>query len=131
MIHHIPVHHILDTGITSTTRNNEIMSTTYTQQASFIQVINEIISHMVYHVHNGKCTLVYTFEKSILLENPIKFENHQYDWIDKVTFNPETRKLEYICSSIDAQLIQSIPVNTQSVLLLTKVHNQIIQETSK
>lgn len=103
---------------------------TYIKQASFIQVINEIISHMVYHVHNGKCTLVYRFEKSILLDNPIKFENHQYDWIDGATFNPETRKLEYLCST-DAPIIQSIPVNTQSIILLTKVHNQIIQETQQ
>ena len=104
---------------------------TYIPQASFIQVINDIISHMIYHGHNGKCMLIYRFEKAILLNDPIKFENHEYDWIDEITFNPETRKLEYLCSSIDSELIQSIPVNTQSPELLNKVHNQIIQETLK
>ena len=102
---------------------------TYTQQASFIQVINDIVSHMVYQGHGKENIMSYRFEKSILLDNPIIFENHPYHWIDVITFNPETRKMEYICST-DYGVVQNIPVNTQPPKILEKVHQEIILETS-
>lgn len=96
-------------------------------QIPFIQVINEIISHLEYKPYTG--SLLYRFEKSIELTHDISFENNQYHWIDEVQLNLITRKLEYVCSTIDSKHIGNIPVNTQSPSLLQNVLNQMKFET--
>lgn len=98
-------------------------------QTPFIQVINEIISHLEYKPYTG--SLLYRFEKSIELPNDISFENNQYHWIEKVQLNLITRKLEYVCSTRDSEHIEYIPVNTQSPSLLQTVLAQIKFETQK
>ena len=98
-------------------------------QIPFIQIINEVVSHLKYHSYSG--ILPYRFEKSIELPNDISFENNHYHWIDEVQINPTTRKLEYVCSTRDSEHIEYIPVNTQSPSLLQTVLAQIKFETQK
>ena len=96
-------------------------------QIPFIQIINEVISHLEYQLYSG--TLLYRFENSIKLPKEILFEGNYYHWIDEVGINPETGKLEYTCSTIDSEHIGNIPVNTQSPELLQTVLAQIKFET--
>ena len=101
-------------------------------QIPFIQVINEIIFHLEYKPYTG--SLLYLFEKSIELTHEVLFEKQLYHWIhwiDGVSFNLQTRKLEYICSSTDSQIVQSIPVNNLSPEILQIVYKRMKSETQK
>ena len=101
-------------------------------QIPFIQIINEILSHLKYQPYSG--TLLYRFEKSIELTHEVLFEKQLYHWIhwiDEVSFNLQTRKLEYICSSTDSQIVQSIPVNNLSPEILQIVYKRMKSETQK
>lgn len=96
-------------------------------KTTLIETINDIVTYMVYHGKEGIMT--YKFQESLPLHRAIHFEHHFYNRIDGVAFNPETRKMFYICST-DQDIEQKyIPVNTQIPGILNKVHQRIIQET--
>lgn len=97
-------------------------------QISFLQVINEIISHLEYQLYSG--TLLYRFKQSIELPKET-FKDHHYHWIEEIGINPETGKLEYTCSTIDSKHIKCIPVNTLAPELLQTVLNRMKSETQK
>jgi len=101
-------------------------------QTPFLKVINEILSHLNYSPNIG--ALYYRFEKSIELTHEVLFEKQLYywiHWIDEVSFNLQTRKLKYICSSTDSQIVQSIPVNNLSPEILQIVYKRMKSETQK
>lgn len=92
---------------------------------TLIQTINEIITHLTLQDSGD---IFYRFINGIQLNKDITYEGNTYHWIDEIRYNPQTRKLNYLCTSKDSEIIGLVPVNTQSPILLQKVYNQIINE---
>ena len=102
---------------------------TETAKLSFIQVVNDIISHMKYK--EPEEVLFYRFEQPIKLEPQITYEGKHYDQIEMIVYFPFWRKLSYVCHDPDptrSKYLSYVPVNTQSPMLLQKVHEQITKE---
>lgn len=106
---------------------NKQKNMTDSSKLSFIQVVNDIISHLKYK--EPEEVLFYRFEQPIKLETQITYEGKHYDQINAIVYFPFWRKLSYVCHDpTSPKYLSYVPVNTQSPMLLQSVHEQITKE---